>query len=105
MVTKIYCFDIDDTICFTDGVNYSNAVPIPHRIAKINQLFAEGHTIKFNTARGSKTGIDWRELTEQQLLIWGVHYHELHLGKPFADYYIDDKGIKDSDFDWSMFSG
>ena len=102
MVAKIYCFDIDDTICFTNGTEYSTAVPIPDRIARINQLFAEGHTIKFHTARGSKTGIDWRELTEKQLIIWGVQYHELHLGKPFADFYIDDKGIKDSDFEWNM---
>ncbi len=100
MVIRIYCFDIDDTICQTNGTDYSSAVSIPFRIARINQLFAEGHIIKFHTARGSKTGVDWREVTERQLLDWEVKYHELHMGKPFADFYIDDKAIKDTDFDW-----
>jgi len=24
---------------------------------------------------------------------WNIKYHELILGKPYADYYIDNKGI------------
>ena len=39
-----------------------------------------------------------RGTTEQQLFEWGVKYHELFMGKPAADYYIDDKGISDKDF-------
>lgn len=97
---SIYCFDIDLTICNTVGSDYFNATPIPERISKINSLFAQGHTIKFLTARGSKTGLDWRALTEAQLVSWGVNYHELHLTKPYADFYIDDKGICDKDFEW-----
>lgn len=97
----IFCFDIDDTICRTSGLDYEASIPIFERIAKINILYDQGHTIKFLTARGSKTGIDWTEVTKLQLQKWGVKYHELHLGKPFADYYIDDKGISDQDFDWS----
>jgi hypothetical protein len=97
----IYCFDIDQTICTTADTDYFGASPIPERINKINLLFAQGHTIKFLTARGSKTGMDWRELTEGQLASWGVNYHELHLTKPYADFYVDDKGISDKDFDWT----
>ena len=37
------------------------------------------------------TGIDWREVTEKQLSDWGLSYHELHFGKPNADYYVDDR--------------
>jgi hypothetical protein len=37
-------------------------------------------------------------LTKSQLEEWGVKYHELVLGKPSGDIYIDDKGIKDGDF-------
>jgi hypothetical protein len=33
-----------------------------------------------------------------QLELWGCKYHELIMGKPSADYYIDDKAIKDNDF-------
>jgi hypothetical protein len=37
-------------------------------------------------------------LTKMQLSIWGCKYHELILGKPSADYYIDDKGVNDNEF-------
>ena len=97
---KIYCFDIDETICNTNGTEYENSTPMVSRIAKINELFNQGNIIKFYTARGSKTGINWEPLTIKQLKEWGVQYHELHLGKPFADVYIDDKAVKDSDFAW-----
>ena len=36
--------------------------------------------------------------TKNQLIEWGVKHHDLFLGKPAADFYIDDKGIKDEDF-------
>lgn len=94
----IYCFDIDGTICYTEGSDYPNSTPIVERIEFINELFSEGHEIKFFTARGTTTGIDWRELTESQLSSWGVRYHTLILGKPHADIYIDDKGRHDQDF-------
>jgi len=68
------------------------------RIKLINDLYNQGHEIKFFTARGTTTGIDWRGLTESQLTSWGVQYHTLILGKPHADIYIDDKGKHDRDF-------
>jgi dTDP-glucose 4,6-dehydratase len=43
------------------------------------------------TARGSATGIDWSEVTKTQMKNWGVKHHKLLLGKPAANYYIDDK--------------
>jgi hypothetical protein len=97
----IYCFDIDNTLCKTEGKDYENSQPINERIAKVNWLFKEGHTIKIFTARGSGSGIDWRDLTEAQLDRWGVLYHELIMMKPAADFYVDDRAIRDSDFDWN----
>ncbi len=94
----IYCFDIDDTICKTKGQNYSESLPIHNRIKIINKLYDEGNTIIFFTARGYVTKIDWRELTLNQLEEWNVKYHELILGKPHADVYVDDKAINDLDF-------
>ena len=41
---------------------------------------------------------EFYDLTKKQLEDWGVEYHQLFLGKPSGDYYIDDKGIKDEDF-------
>ena len=101
MTKYIYCFDIDETICSSQDLDYSSAIPIKGRIEKINSLFYGGHTIKLFTARGSKSGIDFEALTITQLKLWGLKYHELKFGKPFADFYIDDKGINVSDFDWS----
>lgn len=83
--------DIDDTICtHTDGF-YEEAVPFDERIQKINQLYKNGHTIIYWTARGSKTGLDWHSLTKQQLAAWGAEYHELVMGKPYYDILIDDR--------------
>ena len=87
----IYCFDIDGTLCDNTDGNYEQAEPYPKRIALVNALYSAGHVIKLFTARGSTTGIDWRELTERQLRVWLVNYHELIMGKPDADVFIDDK--------------
>ena len=38
------------------------------------------------------------DLTVKQLHAWGVKYHQLFLGKPSGDIYVDDKGIRDEDF-------
>ena len=81
-------------------------VKVKERIEKINQLFDDGHTIKYFTARGmgrynddaDKAREKFYGLTKMQLDIWGCKYHELILGKPSADYYIDDKGINSDDF-------
>jgi len=95
----IYCFDIDGTICTqVDDGEYKKAEPIKNRIKKINKLYDEGNKIIFLTARGFVTKINWYELTASQLEKWGVQYHELYLTKPHADIYIDDKGLKDSEF-------
>jgi len=89
----IYCFDIDGTLCTNTNGEYEKAEPYPDIIARVNALYRSGHRIVLNTARGSTTGMDWRELTQDQLRSWGVTYHELLLGKPAADIYIDDKAM------------
>ena len=92
-----YCFDIYGTIFSTKDSDYPNLMLIPHRIALVNKLYNEGHQITIFTARGTLTGIDWQELTIEQLEKWGVKYHKLLLGKPHADIFIDDKGANDED--------
>jgi len=102
----VYVFDIDGTICDTDGSDYENSLPKMERIEKINKLYDEGHTVIMLTARGMGR-TDQNEIESYRLLYdftfkqitgWGVHFHRLMLGKPAADYYIDDKAIKDSEF-------
>lgn len=90
----IYCFDLDGTLCSSSPDDYAKAVPWKERIGSVNELFRSGNYIKIYTARGAITGVDHQELTEFQLDDWGVDYHELIMGKPFADIYIDDKGIE-----------
>ena len=95
-----YVFDLDGTLC-THEKNYNDAMPIVDRIYQVNCLFESGHTIVVFTARGYETKIDWEEITVLQLKAWGLKYHELLFGKPSADFYIDDKAIKDTDFKWN----
>jgi hypothetical protein len=95
--------DIDDTICYYDGqkqtnaeintIDYSKAIPYKDRILKINNLYEEGNTIVYWTARGSRTGKNWFQLTYEQLTQWGVKFTELKLGKPHYNLFIDDKNI------------
>jgi len=93
-----YCFDIDGTLCTNTEGNYRAAEPFLEIIAQVNKLHAEGHHILLYTARGSTTGIDWRDATERQLNRWNVHYHQLVMGKPTADVYIDDKALNFDDW-------
>jgi hypothetical protein len=68
------------------------------RIAKVNQLFDDGHEIHYWTARGGRTGKDWSELTKQQLEEWGCKYTSLKMGKPSYDVWIDDLAFNAKDF-------
>jgi len=96
-----YCFDLDGTICDTPlrptdkKPGYLEAVPFPYMVEQVNKLFDDGHKIIIMTARGRGSGIDWTELTTEQLDRWGVKYHELEpmFHKPTADLFIDDKGM------------
>ena len=93
-----YCIDIDGTICNDAKGNYRSAKPYKERIARINKLYKDGHYIIYFTARGRTTGIDWSNFTKKQLREWGCKYHELLMGKPEANIFIDDKAMPFKDF-------
>ena len=105
-----YCVDIDGTICSPiTGRNYEEAKPWQDKIDAINKLYDDGHTIIYFTARGMgrfdgdpdaaiKAAALLTDLTKEQLKSWGCRYHSLILGKPHADYFIDDKGINSDEF-------
>ena len=99
---KTYIVDIDDTICRTPKTNnrpqYDKSEPIQYRIDMINDLYDAGNTIIYWTARGSSSGIDHTELTQKQLASWGVKCHDIRLGKPSYDIWIDDKAFNDAAF-------
>ena len=95
-----YIIDIDETICTTpDSRDYNLSKPIPHRIKKINELYRSGHNIKYYTARGYVTGIDWYKTTYDQLQNWGCKFHSLECKKPDYDVWIDDKALNASILD------
>ena len=81
----VYCFDLDGTLCNTDGNNYKDSTPKEERIEIVNTLYDEGHNYFF--------------FTMEQLKSWGVKFHTLRTGVKFgADIFIDDKGIRDERF-------
>jgi hydroxymethylpyrimidine pyrophosphatase-like HAD family hydrolase len=99
MKKKIFCFDLDNTLCFTKKNYYKNSKPKKKIIKLINKLYQEGHTIKIFTSRfmgrsnenckiANKKGF---LLTKNQLKKWRVCHHSLIMGKPSYDILIDDK--------------
>lgn len=93
----IVFIDIDETIANTPECrNYSLSTPIEKNIKKANKYYDEGHRVVYWTARGSGTGIDWYQVTKDQLDLWGAKHHELKLGKPVYDLFIDDKAMNTS---------
>jgi len=92
-----YCIDIDGTIC-SQEVDYNKAKPYRWRIKKVNKLYDEGHYIIYHTARGTKTKIDWLQITKAQLNLWGCKFHKLVMGKIEADVFVDDKSIEPEKF-------
>jgi hydroxymethylpyrimidine pyrophosphatase-like HAD family hydrolase len=101
MNKKIICFDLDNTLCKTEGNFYKNSKPIKNKILLVNKLYDKGYIIKIFTARfmgrsnenikkATKLGYNF---TKIQLRKWGVKYHKLIFGKPSYDLFIDDKNL------------
>jgi GTP:adenosylcobinamide-phosphate guanylyltransferase len=95
---KVFCFDLDKTLLY-DVI--SDPRPIQHTVDYCNHLYDRGGRIVVHTARGmlSRNGNveaierELRPIVEERLSEAGIKYHELIMGKPYADVYIDDKAI------------
>lgn len=105
-MAKVIYVDIDETICMTpDNPRiYDAASPLYDNIRKINELYKKGNWIVYWTARGSRSGKDWYDLTKSQLDSWGAKYHELRCDKPYFDVMIDDKAMRIEETDECNFS-
>ena len=101
MKKKILCFDIDGVICNTRKNHYKYSIPIKKNVISINNFYSKGYYIKIFTSRfmgrskekstlAKKKGY---ELTRSQLKKWNLKYHELIMGKPSFDYFVDDKAF------------
>lgn len=89
-----FVFDIDGVIAEKRAdLDYAQATPNVRMIQIINQLYEWGNQIILFTARGYVTKINWYPVTKKTLACWGLKYHELLMGKPNADFYVDDHFI------------
>ena len=102
---KTFVIDVDDTVCFTKNRDFKNSEPNQPVIDKINELHNKGWKIIFATARGAKScptllerEIKYRGKTEYWLHEHKVKFDDLVLGKPNADYYVDDKAMSIEEF-------
>jgi len=66
------------------------AKPKEDAIQVINKLYSDGNTIIIYSAR---TWLEY-EMTEHWLNQNGILYHQLILGKPIGDFWIDDRALK-----------
>lgn len=97
----IFCFDLDNVICITKKNDYNSSNPNKKAIKLINNLYIKGHYIKIFTARymgrnnqnQKKARSQGFNLTHKQLAKWKVFYHELIMGKPSYDIFVDDKAF------------
>ncbi len=97
--TKAFVVDIDGVIAqLSPNNDYNLAQPNYPVIEAVNRLYEQGNNIVLFTARGYVTGIDWTEVTRTQMEKWGVKHHELKLGKPNANFYVDDRNLSVYDF-------
>lgn len=103
-----YIFDLDDTLCYRHNTtdDYFDSIPYVERIKEVNELYDNGHTVKVYTARRmTKDSADVHliyfkmfEKVKKQLDDFGLKYHQLILGKPSYDIWVDDKAINDKEF-------
>jgi capsule biosynthesis phosphatase len=101
------CFDLDNTLVThpTKTGDYTTTKPIPHMVQLVRQLKSEGHVIIIHTARRMKTHggnvgatmADIGKITFDTLAQFDIPYDELHFGKPYADFYVDDKAVLPND--------
>lgn len=82
--------DMDGTIC-SEERTYSRclATPKPGAIESVNALYDAGHTIIIYSAR---TWMEY-EMTTAWLKDHGIRYHQLFMGKPVGDMWIDDRAF------------
>lgn len=86
--------DMDGTIC-TEERMFSRSLAKPKKDAVdiINNLYGEGHIIIIYTAR---TWMEY-EMTTDWLKRNKIKYHQLVMGKPTGDIWIDDRALQFSD--------
>ena len=101
--------DLDETICQTEGGNYSESIPVLGVVEKLREYKTAGFEIVIYTSRNVRTFegnigkisaytlpviIDWLRKHK-------IPYDEIYVGKPWCGhegFYVDDKAIRPSEF-------
>ena len=104
---KRFCFDLDNTLVTYPDVpgDYSTVRPIHRTVSFLRFLHRQGHTIILQTARRMRTHggnvgrvqADIAMVTYDTLERFGIPYDEVHFGKPYAHFYIDDLAARPSE--------
>lgn len=92
---KTIMVDLDGVLCTEETFHDRPlAEPIAGACEALRKLRAAGHTVVIYTARG------WGEyrVTQHWLDEHGFEYDGLHMGKPVADVWIDDRAIQFTDW-------
>ena len=96
--------DLDGTVCpvKTPDQSYADLLPLVGAADRIRELRRAGYYVVIVTARNMATcdgnvgkvlkNVGW--LTLDWLARHGIEYDEIHFGKPNADLYIDDRGLR-----------
>jgi len=97
------CFDLDNTLVThpTISADYTSVLPIHRNIEFLKLLKKLGNTIIIYTARRMKTHkgnvgaiiADIGKITFDTLDKFEIPYDEIHFGKPYANFYIDDLAV------------
>jgi hypothetical protein len=97
---KIFCFDLDGVICTTKKNFYKKSIPNKNVIKMINLLYKKNYiliyTSRFMGRNNDNVKLAEKEgyfFTYNQLKKWKLNFHELKLGKPSYDVFIDDKSF------------
>lgn len=106
MSDRTLCVDVDDTICFTPGFDYSGSVPNDPVVTKLREARARGWRIVLYTARGQGRSGGRIETVADQVFEevrsfcerFDVPFDEIVVGKPLARWYVDDKAIRPDEF-------
>jgi len=111
-ILKTIVVDLDDTICFPNHSyddterKYELASPNLNMIEALHRAKAKDYRIVVYTARRmlthhgdlQKIEEDAGEATRKWLNKYNVPCDELIFGKPYAEYYVDDKALRPDEF-------
>jgi capsule biosynthesis phosphatase len=106
---KRIIMDLDDTISFTVGGQYSDASPNLPIVEKLREYKAMGFEIAINTSRNMRTYAGnigkINANTLPVIIAWleqhNIPYDEIYTGKPwcgFEGFYVDDRSIRPDEF-------